>query len=91
MTSTQTEGLATAYSLGWMTSKKPGVFFGHGGAYKTDMRIDLEHSLVMGFMVQHADWGSEGGKQILPAFQQAAIKAFGAVRPGDRSLSPSTK
>lgn len=89
MTSNQTEGLPNACGLGWAVSKKSNTF-GHGGAYKTHMRIDLEHGLVMVFMVQHADWG-EGGKQILPAFQQAATKAFGSVRPTDRSPSPSAK
>jgi len=78
------------YGLGWSVSGRPrngadrqhtGAF-GHGGAYSTDMQIDVEHQFITIFLVQHAGYpGKEGGK-ILPAFRKAALRAAGRVRDG---------
>jgi hypothetical protein len=46
------------------------------------MHIYPRQQLVTVFMVQHTDWRSDEGAKILPRFQQAAIKAFGAAPRG---------
>jgi CubicO group peptidase (beta-lactamase class C family) len=87
MTCKQTGDLLKAggYGFGWTTQRKaygsndpdtPG-WFGHGGAYNTNMQIDPRHQLITIFMVQQAGFAtSETKKQLLPAFHQAANKAF---------------
>ncbi|HLX63319.1 MAG TPA: serine hydrolase domain-containing protein [Planctomycetota bacterium] len=71
MTTPQTgEGLS-GYGFGWSADKKAGGSFGHGGAYATDMHIDQKRGLITIFMVQHAGFGTDGGK-IMPAFRKAA-------------------
>ena len=77
MTSTQTGDLPASYGFGWSADKPPGVTFGHGGAYATNMRIDPERQLITVFMVQHAGWPNDGGKKILPAFMKVAVEVFG--------------
>ena len=76
MTSTQTGDLPTTYGFGWSTDQQPGVTFGHGGAYSTNMRIDPGHGIVTVFMVQHAGWPSDG-KSIQGRFHNAALRVFG--------------
>ncbi|MDB6137094.1 MAG: estB 3 [Verrucomicrobiaceae bacterium] len=49
--------------------------FGHGGAYSTNMNIDLEHGLVTVFMVQNAGWLEEG-KKAQGIFSKAANELF---------------
>lgn len=66
------EGL-NAYSLGFSLN---GSSFGHGGAYSTNMSIDLAKGIVTVFMVQNAGWRTDEGKKILPAFQKAAADHF---------------
>jgi len=70
------------YGLGWSVSGRPrngadlehAGAFGHGGAYSTDMQIDIQHQLITIFLVQHAGYpGSDGGK-ILPEFRKAALQ-----------------
>jgi len=73
MTSKQTGALPTPYGFGFSTG---GGQIGHGGAYSTNSTYDTEHQLITIFLVQHAGWRSDEGKKILPAFQQAAIKAY---------------
>ena len=41
-------------------------------------------------MVQHTEWRSSDGNKILPAFQQAAVKAFG-VRPTRAAAAPAAR
>jgi CubicO group peptidase (beta-lactamase class C family) len=77
MTSSQTGPLPEGYGFGWSTDRKPGAPFGHGGAYSTNMQIDPTRQLVMIFLVQHAGWANNTGNQVLSAFQQAAVRAFG--------------
>jgi CubicO group peptidase (beta-lactamase class C family) len=74
MTRTQTGPTITpTYGLGWQT--KDGMF-GHDGARNTHMMIDPQHGLIFVFLVQNA--GTHGkGFEAWPAFQQAAIEAFG--------------
>jgi CubicO group peptidase (beta-lactamase class C family) len=73
MTSKQTGALPTPYGFGFSTGEGK---IGHGGAYSTNSSYDTEHRLITIFLVQHAGWRSDEGKKILPAFQQAAIKAY---------------
>jgi CubicO group peptidase (beta-lactamase class C family) len=75
MTSRQTpEGLKQSYGFGWSAN---GNTIGHGGAYSTNMSIDTKLGLITIFMVQNAGWRSDEGKKIQPAFNKAAIDAFG--------------
>jgi CubicO group peptidase (beta-lactamase class C family) len=61
-----------SYGLGLSTS---GTSFGHGGAYATQMNIDLKHGLVTVFLVQHAGFPLDGGRS-WPAFSKAAADLF---------------
>jgi CubicO group peptidase (beta-lactamase class C family) len=90
MTSTQTGDLVNkgkgenGYGFGWQTEHKLPKegdtvrigSFGHGGAYSTNMSIDLDHQLVFVYMVQHAKYAGKDGGKIHPTFMQAAIEAF---------------
>ena len=67
------ENLAQSYGLGF--SVNPGKSFGHGGAYSTNMNIDIEHGLVTVFMVQNAGWLEEG-KTAQGIFGKAALDLF---------------
>jgi CubicO group peptidase (beta-lactamase class C family) len=74
MTSRQTpEALPQNYGVGWST----GPTFGHGGALSTNMTIDPQRGLITIFLVQHAGFPGEVGKQVHPAFVNAAVAAFG--------------
>jgi CubicO group peptidase (beta-lactamase class C family) len=74
------------YGLGWSVSNRlrnssgdlenTGAF-GHGGAYSTDMQIDMQHGLITIFLVQHAGYPSTEGGKILPAFRKAALETLG--------------
>jgi CubicO group peptidase (beta-lactamase class C family) len=75
MTSKQTGNLPVPYGFGWATNSRPGGPFGHAGAHKTDMHVFPQQQLVVIFMVQLGDW-SDDGRKILPAFQNAALKAY---------------
>lgn len=75
MTSKQTGELANPYGFGFNVG---GGKIGHGGAYNTHSTYDPERQLITIFLVQHAAWGSDDGKKIHPAFQQAAEKLFAA-------------
>ena len=75
MTSRQTApDLKQSYGFGLQAS---GATFGHGGAYSTNMSVDTEHGIITVFMVQNAGWRNDDGKKIQPAFQKAAMDAFG--------------
>jgi CubicO group peptidase (beta-lactamase class C family) len=71
------------YGLGWSVNHRPrnGTelqntgSFGHGGAYSTDMRIDLQLQLITIYLVQHAGYPGDSGGKILPAFRKAALEA----------------
>jgi CubicO group peptidase (beta-lactamase class C family) len=65
--------LKESYGLGWAVGDG---WYGHGGAYATDMVINMKHGLVLVYLVQHSGFPGEGakGKQ---AFQQAAVERFG--------------
>ncbi len=72
MTSKQTGALPDGYGLGWSTGGPGPDWFGHGGAYSTNMTIDAKSGLIFIWMVQHAGFPGEGGKS-QEAFKQAAI------------------
>jgi CubicO group peptidase (beta-lactamase class C family) len=77
MTSKQTApAVKNAYGFGFSTGNR----IGHGGAYNTNSSYDVEHGLILIFLVQHADWKPEGRK-IRPAFESAAIKDFANAAP----------
>jgi CubicO group peptidase (beta-lactamase class C family) len=70
------------YGLGWSVNGRLAgspdldhmATFGHGGAYSTDMQIDVQHQLITIFLVQHSGYpGTEGGT-ILPKFRQTALE-----------------
>ncbi len=54
-----------------------GRSFSHGGAYLTNTTFDMERGLITLFLGQHAAW-REGGKEIMPRFQNEAWKAYAA-------------
>jgi CubicO group peptidase (beta-lactamase class C family) len=62
-----------SYGLGWAVG--PG-WFGHGGAYATNMTIDTKRGLVYVFMVQHAGFPGNGG-QSQGVFRKAAEAKYG--------------
>jgi CubicO group peptidase (beta-lactamase class C family) len=51
-------------------------WFGHGGAYATNMRVDTRRGLVEVFLVQHAGFRADGS-QSQGAFIRAAEKVYG--------------
>jgi CubicO group peptidase (beta-lactamase class C family) len=61
------------YGLGWAVGDG---WYGHGGAYATDMVINTKLGLVLVYLVQHNGFPGEGGKA-KTAFQQAAADRFG--------------
>jgi CubicO group peptidase (beta-lactamase class C family) len=65
--------LKDQYGLGWAVG--PG-WFGHGGAYATNMTIDTKRGLVYVFMVQHAGFPGDGGKS-QGEFRKAAEAKYG--------------
>jgi CubicO group peptidase (beta-lactamase class C family) len=62
MTSKQTGALPDGYGLGWSTGGAGPDWFGHGGAYSTNMTIDAKRGLIFIWMVQHAGYPGDGGK-----------------------------
>lgn len=80
MTSRQTPpNLKESYGLGFSVGGDGS--YGHGGAYSTNLSIDPKRGLITIFMVQHAGWRNESGKQIQPAFQKAAQVMVTATPP----------
>ena len=74
MTRKQTgDAVSEGYGLGLSVG---GDWFGHGGAYATNMTIDRKHGLITVFLVQHAGF-PKSGDQSLGAFRDAAEKQFG--------------
>jgi len=73
----QTGDLPTGYGLGFSTDKRPNGTFGHGGALATNMQIDRERGLVLIYMVQHAGYPNDTGKQIYPKFAETARALYG--------------
>ena len=77
MTSRQTAPeLKESYGFGLQVGQGS---FGHGGAFATNMTVDLEHGIITVFMVQHAGFPGKG-KDSGGAFKAAALKAFGMGR-----------
>src|SRR5262249_55211439 len=77
MTTKQTgAALKEQYGLGWATGAGS---FGHGGAYSTNMTIDVKRGLITVFLVQHAGFPKDGNKS-QGAFRKAAEALFGKSR-----------
>lgn len=72
----------TGYGLGWSVNSRAAGSpdldhtgtFGHGGAYSTDMQIDVPQQLITIFLVQQAGYPGTDGGTILPKFRQAALE-----------------
>ena len=74
LTSRQTaSGIKESYGLGLSVSPDG---FGHGGAYSTNMDIDVKRGLITIFMVQHAGFPGDG-KQSNGVFKKAAYASYG--------------
>ncbi len=81
MTRKQTAAaIKDGYGLGWAVGTD---WFGHGGAYATNMTVDLRHGLITVFMVQHAGFPKDGGTSE-GVFRRLAHEKYGkpaAVQP----------
>ncbi len=75
MTSKQTGELPDGYGLGWSTG---GGNIGHGGAYATNMNIDVNRGQITIWMVQHAGYPLDGDKAY-GAYRSAADKLHSAA------------
>jgi CubicO group peptidase (beta-lactamase class C family) len=62
----------TSYGLGWSIGDGTAS---HGGAYSTNMTIDVKRGLITVFLVQHANFPA-GGEQIGEAFKKAVLEQF---------------
>jgi CubicO group peptidase (beta-lactamase class C family) len=71
MTSKQTGALEARYGFGWQVGQ-PGTF-GHGGAYATDLWIDVPHQLATIYLVQNNGYGGTDGGSILGTVKAAAL------------------
>jgi CubicO group peptidase (beta-lactamase class C family) len=69
MTSEQNGGLGkTSYGFGWSISASG---FGHGGAYKNAMEINVAKGYILVFMVQqNGPWGTAEGEGIEPNLER---------------------
>jgi CubicO group peptidase (beta-lactamase class C family) len=75
MTSRQTAaGIPDSYGLGLSVG---GDWFGHGGAFATNLTVNRKNGLVLVYMVQHAGFPKDGGEAI-GAFHRAAA---GLLKP----------
>jgi CubicO group peptidase (beta-lactamase class C family) len=78
MTSRQTAPEVPAnWGLGWIA----GPVYGHGGALSTQMDIDPQRRIATIYLVQHAGYGTEDGKTILPIFTETARQLYGKPAP----------
>ena len=70
MTSRQTSAaIKNSYGFGWAIGPN---WFGHGGAYATDMQINWKQGLILIWMVQHAGFLNDGQK-CKDVFMKAAL------------------
>jgi CubicO group peptidase (beta-lactamase class C family) len=71
MTRSQNSGMGgTNYGLGWSVSSSG---FGHGGAFKNSMEINMAKGWILIFMVQQAGpWGTADGDTIGPSLARLA-------------------
>lgn len=77
MISKQTGDLPNGYGFCFSVN---GDYYGHGGAYATDLAFERKHGLATIFLVQHNGFAGTNGGKILPIFKQAALTAFGAKK-----------
>jgi hypothetical protein len=71
MTSVQNGGMGkNDYGFGWAISKNG---FGHGGANKNAMDIDVSTGRIFIFMVQQdGPWGTPAGDTMIPTLERRA-------------------
>jgi CubicO group peptidase (beta-lactamase class C family) len=81
MTSEQNHGLGnTSYGFGWSVSSNG---FGHGGAYKNAMEIDVAKGRILIFMVQQAGpWGTADGDGIVSNLERLSDDVVAAQASG---------
>jgi len=79
MTRKQTaECVPNEYGLGWGTAEGKAGVYGHGGACKTNMKVDATLGLITVLLVQHnGDWPNEEAGTIGAVFAAAAEKLLG--------------
>lgn len=86
MTTRQNGGLGGKdYGLGWSISKEG---FGHGGAFKNAMEINVAEGKILIFMVQQdGPWGTLAGDAILPTLDRISRDLVST--PGDHGGAPA--
>jgi CubicO group peptidase (beta-lactamase class C family) len=80
MTTEQNGGLGKkSYGFGWSISASG---FGHGGAYKNAMEIDVEKGRILVFMVQqNGPWGTAEGDGIVSNLERLSDDVVGSQAP----------
>jgi CubicO group peptidase (beta-lactamase class C family) len=74
MTTRQTaQAITESYGLGWGVGDG---WFGHGGAYATNMTVDVKRGLVRVYLVHHAGFRGDGAKGIT-VFNETVEAGFG--------------
>jgi CubicO group peptidase (beta-lactamase class C family) len=88
MTTIQNHGFTGKdYGLGWGISKDG---YGHGGAFKNDMQINVKDGSILVFMVQQdGPWGTSAGEAITPTLEKLAHEL--AVREEDAASAVPQK
>jgi len=77
------DAVSKLYGLGWNVGYG---FYEHSGAYKTDMKVDVSHGLIVVLMVQHAnDWNSEERQRLMDALEQTALPSASAAASAPQS------
>ncbi len=80
MTSKQTpEGVKDNYGVGWGVWGN-GLGFGHGGAFGTDMSVDISKGLLGVFLIQNSGYFGEGSK-CCGEFKSWAVGQYGKKQP----------
>jgi CubicO group peptidase (beta-lactamase class C family) len=79
MTRKQTDdSIPNNYGLAWGTEEGKAGVYGHGGACKTNMKVDPKLGLITVFLIQHnGDWPNEEAGTVGAAFTAAAEKLVG--------------
>ncbi len=83
------DAVRNPYGLGWNLGHG---FYEHSGAYKTDMKVDMNRGLIVVLMVQHAnDWNSEERQRLVDALEQTAAPLESGAAPALQSqmVSPN--
>lgn len=63
--------VSKSYGLGWTVGNG---FYEHGGAYRTDMKVDMKDGLVIVFLTQRSNsWKHGEAGRIMDALEQAGV------------------